>query len=514
MSEEFIERRIVIGLIVSTEYTEQISSIWDPEYLESPELKMMAGWCLDYFEKYRTAPHKDIESIYTEQLQTGLDKDRAEFVELILTSLNDEFERQDQFNVQYLLDQTKRHFKQRHLVLYNEEIQALLDAGELEEAEKFAAEYRGLPDGLTPGLELSSREALKKIDGAFATTTQTIVKYPGALGELWNSQMVRGGFVALMGSEKRGKTWMLIDISMRAARGKFNVAFFQAGDMTEEQQLKRVCIYLAKRSDKEKYCGKMFLPVKDCWLNQIDECDRDDRDCDFGVLTEGVEQKDITYNDLIEASKASPDYGTCWKYNCPDYKGAVWYAPHEVKEPLTPKEAKKKLRRFFKQYRSRFKLSTHANGSLSVREMRNILSAWERQDGFIPDLIVVDYADLLIPDQRTDMFRHGQNEIWKALRGLSQDHHALVVTATQADAKSYEQGLLRLSNFSEDKRKYAHVTSMFGLNQDPHGKEKRLGLLRINELVVREDEFYTTRQVALMQKLQIGRPCLGSFWHS
>ena len=34
MSEEFIERRIVTGLIVSTEYIQEIEPIWSPKYLE------------------------------------------------------------------------------------------------------------------------------------------------------------------------------------------------------------------------------------------------------------------------------------------------------------------------------------------------------------------------------------------------------------------------------------------------------------------------------------------------
>ena len=48
----------------------------------------------------------------------------------------------------------------------------------------------------------------------------------------------------------------------------------------------------------------------------------------------------------------------------------------------------------------------------------------------------------------------------------------LVVTATQADANSYDRTSLKMSNFSEDKRKLAHVTAMYGLNQDPAGREK------------------------------------------
>jgi hypothetical protein len=97
------------------------------------------------------------------------------------------------------------------------------------------------------------------------------------------------------------------------------------------------------------------------------------------------------------------------------------------------------------------------------------------------------------------------------LRAISQERHSLVVTATQADARSYAQNTLNLSNFSEDKRKYAHVTAMYGLNQDPKGREKMLGIMRINELVVREGIFNANNDVIILQDLRSGRPFLESY---
>jgi len=148
---------------------------------------------------------------------------------------------------------------------------------------------------------------------------------------------------------------------------------------------------------------------------------------------------------------------------------------------------------------------------LAYVELDGTLNLWERQDGFVPDMIVVDYADLMTVQHR--MYeRHKQNQVWMSLRRISQERHCLLITATQADAASYERGLLRLSNFSEDKRKYAHVTAMYGLNQDPKGREKQLGIMRINEMVVREDDFSNARQVTVLQNLHRGRPFLGSYW--
>lgn len=516
-----LERRIIIGLIVSSEYITQINRVWNPQYLQSSAAKRIATWCMEYFDKYQKAPFSDIEGIYFEKLRQGnLPKELAEEIEEdILPGLDEEYERENQFNYQYLLDQTRQYFRERHLILYSEQIKALVDEGELQEAEIAAASYHNSPDNIEVGLDLSTKEALEKVENAFNQTLQRVVTYPGPLGEMWNDQLIRGGFVALMGPEKRGKTFWLLDLAMRGITKKANVAFFQAGDMTEAQQLKRICIYLAKKSDKQKYCGSIYLPIKDCLLHQFDNCDHVDREHCESIRNEfeGTVPFDIRHR--LTAShlenlfqEHQNDYVPC--KNCNKHQqghGSIWLTRYNTGAPLQAKEAKQVLQAFFQKYKKRFKLSTHPSKTLSIKGIKSILDTWEKQDGFVPDLILIDYADLLAPDTTRMEFRHQQDDIWAKMRGLSEERHSLVATATQADAASYEQDTIYLKNFSEDKRKYAHVTAMYGLNQDKKGREKKLGLMRINELVVREDDFSNDNQVYVMQKLQIGRPFLGSF---
>ena len=76
-----------------------------------------------------------------------------------------------------------------------------------------------------------------------------------------------------------------------------------------------------------------------------------------------------------------------------------------------------------------------------------------------------------------------------------------MITATQADADSYERDLLTLKNYSEDKRKYGHVTAMYGLNLDKDGREKKLNIMRINEILLREAEYDTKSCVTVLQTL-------------
>jgi hypothetical protein len=147
--------------------------------------------------------------------------------------------------------------------------------------------------------------------------------------------------------------------------------------------------------------------------------------------------------------------------------------------------------------------------------MITLLDTWEERENFVPKIILVDYADLLVPSLKAD-FRHQQNQIWKELRKLSQTKRQeifpLVIAPTQADADSYDSYRLKLSNFSEDKRKYSHVTAMYSLNQDPKGREKALRMLRIGELILREDEFSIENEVTILQDLWQGRPLIGSFF--
>jgi hypothetical protein len=116
-----------------------------------------------------------------------------------------------------------------------------------------------------------------------------------------------------------------------------------------------------------------------------------------------------------------------------------------------------------------------------------------------------------VDDGKVTEYRHRQDHIWKSLRALSQERHILLLSATQADAESYKKGRLSMSNFSEDKRKLSHVTAQYGLNQDPHNREKKLGILRINEIVIRDGEFSGDNEVVVLQDLATGRPFLESY---
>jgi len=512
-----IERLIIVGLINSTEFIQQVRATWDHSLIGSTNLQRIAYWCIEYYDEYNKAPGRTLDDIYYDKRDSGdIPKDRVESLEEDLIDLAEEYD--ETFNLRYALDRAGKYLRKRHLELHQEKVQELLDAGEEDASIELASTYRGHTSVPEDVLDLSDTSTLLKVENLFTGLCTPLLEYPGALGKMLNDKMVRGAFVSLMAAEKRGKSFWLLDMAVRATQKRSKVAFFQAGDMTEDQQLKRICSYLTKKPSSDRYVGTIYVPVADCLRNQLDGCDKDERQGNVAAFDGGEFELDdirkkLNREDLLEAYlNYGDDYIPCT--NCDEFKekplGVPWLRPVTVKEAITVEESKRKIKQFFIEKKRRFRISTHPNNTLTVSTIKNICNSWERIDGFIPDVIVIDYADLLVAEQ-TKEFRHAQNEIWKNLRALSQYRHCLVLTATQADAKSYEKDLLGMTNYSEDKRKYAHVTAMFGLNQDKNGREKKMGVMRFNELVVREGEFDSTGTVTVLQNLNLGRPFVDCF---
>ena len=123
-----------------------------------------------------------------------------------------------------------------------------------------------------------------------------------------------------------------------------------------------------------------------------------------------------------------------------------------------------------------------------------------QNEGYVPDVIIVDYADIMMPSEKGD-YRNQIDGIWKRLRGMAQKRKCVVFTASQSGRASIGKNV-DATDIAEDIRKLAHVTSMVSLNQTEI--EKKNGILRLKQLAVREGE-QEFRQAVCTQCFSIGR---------
>jgi hypothetical protein len=167
-----------------------------------------------------------------------------------------------------------------------------------------------------------------------------------------------------------------------------------------------------------------------------------------------------------------------------------------------------KIQQRYKKYTrtGEMKLITYPSDGGSIKDIETELFNLEYYEGFIPDVLVVDYADILKPDSDRMEYRHQLDSTWKSLRGLAQEKSILVVTGSQTNRGGMYRDA-RGDDVAEDIRKLAHVTKMISLNQNE--KEKEDGIMRIEAMVQREGRMFNG-QIVVLQCYDIGRPYLDS----
>lgn len=523
-----IERKIIIGSIIDSEYLQYVHSIIDPGRCASDYSRTLLMWIFEFWEKHKFAPEDKIRDIYEKNLDNGkISIEDGEVIEELLESLSNEKERWNEDELNYLLSNTVEYANAAKIRYLFESGMDALDNGEIDdilfEIEDFKAVSNKRIKAITPLSTPAQKEAV------FSEALDPIFKYPGPIGDLLNPHLYYGGFLVYLAQNKGGKSYHLTDAAIRAGEQGRRVLIYQAGDMNQVQAERRMAIYAAKKSNLERYCGPLRIPVPDCIWNQSGTCEfshwiNDDKEeFPFDGRTLKFYIEDLSVKHMNEALEQYPKHQPCIEClrNCNarfsrKFKGTIWWENRGRVDPLDLPEynqmERQGLTRFFTPFKGmqNIKMSTHSNESLTISDIKAELKILRDDEDWVPEVLIIDYLDLLAPDKDTLRLsgRDQENKKWQRARKLCQDWNFLTISASQSDATGFDKLLLDRSNFSEDRRKLDHVTAMIGINMS--NDEKVMGLARLNEVIARETD--GTRIVKIAHRLEIGRPILYSFY--
>lgn len=456
-------RRVLLAMCTDPVVAARIAPKWHPPMFDQQWANLIGNWAITYYRKYEKVIGSEIESRYDQWAAKASDEDLIRLVGNFLTFLDSEYDAADSQNSDYFLDLAAECFTAAALQREAESIQALLEDGQVSEATKLRETYR--PINLGPGEFLEPEKDMAIWNQAFdRQETRSLFTYPGELGKMIGGAFHREGFIAFMGVEKAGKSYALMDASYRALRKRLRVAYFEAGDLGQDEVIFRLGQRCAKLP---KYAGELYTPTV----------------------------------------RGNPSNSSC----------AVRFEKKRYDTPINAKLAYKAFLKVTRQ-KSLLRISTHPNSSLTVSEIDSMLEQWATEE-WVPDVIVIDYADILAPPPGYQDTKDQIDEVWKHLRRLSQKWHCLLLTATQASANAYSQSsAMSRKNFSGRKTKLAHVSGMIGLNHFPVDDEddeesdilKKPKPVTWNWVVRREDSFSEHVQVDVYGNLAIGCPVLAS----
>lgn len=450
------QRLILIGMITSRQVLGKIASRWEKKegLFESPWANLVGKWAVEFFQKYDKAPMRAVQASYESWLQGNPDEHTAQLVEDFIKGISNEYARSKQMVPDHITDVAGIYFEKVKAKRLKDSIEALLENNEVEKVGKLVDGYQRINLGEEEVIDLlNDREAARQ---AIESQSEPLIRYKGPMGDCFGSALEREGFVALQAPEKRGKTFWLIDIAWRGMLQGNNVWYFACGDMTHKQMSRR---FQARAS---------LVPLKPGTIKWPTEMIRDP---DSKVSEVTWQEK--TYKTGLTSSQGYSAFQKAQKK-----KGA-----------------------------GKIFLSEHPNGTMTTAKLKDLV-AMKKRTGWRPDVLVIDYADLLAAPQGGIDSRSATDLNWKALRSMAQQFHCLVVTATQAKAESYDVETLDRSHFSEDKRKNAHVSALFGLNVTNADKARQI--TRVNRLQFREEDFDETVTWHAAGCLALSNPCVKS----
>ena len=449
------ERQLVKGMITSRTVLARIAEQWTPDGLfGSRWANAVGGLAVAHYRKHGKAPRGGIESIFRDWAESHPGWD--DVIRVTDHFLDAVLHQQDHnLNSGYLLDLAGRHFNRIRGRKLGEALLAADQANKPEKIVELLGGYREVNLGEEEVIDFFHDKAAHQ--SAFDDQQTAIVKYPGALGRFYGNALGREQFVTYVAPEKRGKSWVLIDLAYLAALQRCRTVFFEIGDLSRNQIMRR-----------------------------------------FQVRAAGVprDAQEVRIPTRIRLRGDEP---------------TVEWETKEFAKGLTLKTLGRKLRKTrreeIKSTEEYLKIVTAPAGTVTVASIKDRLQRWQR-DGWVPDCVIVDYADLLAAPRGFTEPRDKINATWQEMRALSLSEHILLVTATQANRAAYNAHTLKMEHSSEDKRKLSHVTGCIGLNSIE--SEKRQGLIRKNWIVLREAPYLPSQCCYVAGCLALASPCMVS----
>lgn len=440
------ERDLLVGLIVSEKFCREIVPVLNPRLLEIEYARIVAGWIKEFYNNFKTNPGKDILKLYRAKCDEITDEDLQDNVLTFVEKVCSDFDDLKTFNDEFVMNQSLVYLKCRSLKNLAEDIDAYITSGDVNKAENAVTKYKSVEKN--SGKSVSLLHNTEAVINSFTQEDEVLFEFAGAYGSVVG-KVHREDFISYLAPMKRGKTFALIDAGVVAVQHGLKVLHVSL-EMSETQMSKRYWTSLS------------------------------------GQLNEDNDNINYSYFE-----KTDTEDERCWEIK------------HKIisRKAVSVSQVKNKQKNFRRLFRGGdIRIWAVPAYSLTVESLDIELDRLDQQENFIPDVVIVDYADIMSPSDKSD-YRNQLDGIWKRLRGLAQKRKCAVFTASQSGRASIDKNA-DSKDIAEDIRKLAHITSMIALNQTQ--EEKKNGVLRLKQLALREGEA-EFREAVCTQCLAIGR---------
>ncbi len=448
-----LQENILVLLCFHDDHARYIRNLVELEHFD-PLYKEIAYKAYAFIDEFKCAPKEHIADEFSKELSR--EGTHGSSLARVLEQL---YEARDTVNVEYTLSNIEHFIKKQKL---SAEIIRAMNELNFDSKESYAVAegvlrgaLRERPELLIPTLEFDDVGAvLSYIAGVKDPTFLTGIKsldYHG-IGPARKGLHL---FVALFG---RGKSWYMINLGKQALRQRQNV-FHLSLEMRADEVLAR-------------YYQTFFGISKHRTKKEISIINTDTYGNYIGI-DNAIANPKIAFEDFDHATK---------------------------------------IRQRMATFGKRFKrLRVLQLSQPSTQQVEAYLDQLEAASGFKPDLLIVDYADLMkigstASRQESSNYRIALGEVYKDLRSMAMERNMAVVTASQANRDSESKRIIKGDGVAEDFSKVATADTVLTYNQTDAEKLRNLARLYVAKSRQSEDKF----TVLIAQNYDMGQFVLSS----
>lgn len=133
--------------------------------------------------------------------------------------------------------------------------------------------------------------------------------------------------------------------------------------------------------------------------------------------------------------------------------------PHEVEDKVAE----------FMSKAAPFIIHEFPSGTMRVSDLRRLLEHYKAQ-GIVFDLVIIDYADLMVPERVTDNVQENSKSVYVNLRGLAMQEGFACITATQTNREGAKKAVATMTDVAEDLNKVRIADVLISINKSDEEK--------------------------------------------
>jgi len=158
------------------------------------------------------------------------------------------------------------------------------------------------------------------------------------------------------------------------------------------------------------------------------------------------------------------------------------------------------------EHRTPLLIKQFATNTLTLPRYNAYLDNLERRYKFVPDLVIMDYPDLMNIDEKT--LRVSTGRMFSGLRGVAVDRNHALICPTQGNRASQDSRWVTSKNVSEDWSKAGIADIVVTFSRTEQEKKRQLARLLVDAARDEEDGF----RVMITQSYATGQFCVDSIF--